>query len=257
MGGLWQICRKTPDEYGKIAASTAKMMKLVDPGVELVLCDSIKAIKNSDKTINLSFDEWNVMKADLINDQEPWQVAPKLFEHIYNLEDALVVGCMMMTLQNNCDRVKIACLAQLVNVIAPIMTEKDGGVWLQTTFYPFMYASRYGRGRTMRGIVNCDTYSTDKRKDIPYLESSVIYNEERNEVTVFAVNRSLDQDMELSISLENFGECILKEHIELYNDDLKVENGPERQNVEPKNVEISDRTVLKKHSWNMLRFNIK
>lgn len=318
MGGLWQICRKTPDEYGKIAASTAKMMKLVDPKVELVLCgsshrsmpkfgeweltalnnayefvdylsihqyyfsgkdtteeflaksvgmddyiksvaamcDSIKAIKNSDKTINLSFDEWNVMKADLINDQEPWQVAPKLFEHVYNLEDALVVGCMMMTLQNNCDRVKIACLAQLVNVIAPIMTEKGGGVWLQTIFYPFMYASRFGRGKTMRTNICCGTYSTDKRKDVPYLESSVIYNEEKSEVTIFAVNRSLDEDMELDVALESFGDCTIIEHVELYNDDLKVENSSEKQNVEPKNVKISDKIVLKKHSWNMLRFSV-
>ena len=112
------------------------------------ICDAIKAKKKSGKTINLSFDEWNVWFHSNGQDKkiERWKVAPPQLEDVYTFEDALVVGCMLMTLQNNCDRVKMACLAQLVNVIAPIMTENGGKAWAQTIFYPFMYASVYGNG---------------------------------------------------------------------------------------------------------------
>ena len=76
----------------------------------------------------------------------PWTIAPPLLEDIYTFEDALLVGLMLITLLKHADRVKIACLAQLVNVIAPIMTRQGGGAWRQTIFYPFMHASNYGRG---------------------------------------------------------------------------------------------------------------
>ena len=110
-----------------------------------------------------------------------------------------------MTLQNNCDRVKIACMAQLVYVLAPLMTQNGGGVWLQTIFYPFMYGSVYGRGTAMKPVVKCDTYKTDYA-DVPYIETSVIHNAENKEIVVFAVNRSLDEDMEANIKFEDFGE---------------------------------------------------
>ena len=220
------------------------------------VCDAIKAKKRSDKIVNISFDEWNVWTDGILDNIPAWEKAPHIAEMTYTLADALVVGTMLMTFQNNCDRVKIACIAQLINAIAPIMTEAGGGVWLQTIFYPFMYASRLGRGRTMKTVVKSDTYSTEKNKNIPYLESSVIYNEEKREIVVFAVNRSLTEDMELDISFENFGECILAQHIELYNDDLNASNSMENTNVSPENVKIGDKIILKKHSWNMLNFSI-
>ena len=74
-----------------------------------------------------------------------WGQAVHRAEDVYNFEDALLTGSILITLLRNADRVKIACLAQLVNVIAPIMTRGGGGCWAQTTYYPFMHASRYGR----------------------------------------------------------------------------------------------------------------
>ena len=171
----------------------------------------------------------------------------------------MLVGCMLMTLQNNCDRVKCACLAQLVNVIAPIMTEDKGKAWVQPTFYPFMFASNRGRGTTLKSIVECDSYKEkNNRYDIPYLEASVINNEEKRELVVFAVNRSLEEDMTLSLNFENFADTVASEHVVLYNDDLKAENSAEKENVSPVNVEIKDEkgvnheVTLKKHSWNMI-----
>ncbi len=79
----------------------------------------------------LSFDEWNVwFHANAADDDtmknRPWSVAPHLLEDRYDFEDALLVGLMLITLLKHSDRVRMACLAQLVNVIAPIMTEENG-----------------------------------------------------------------------------------------------------------------------------------
>ena len=314
MDGPWQIGQKTPEEYGRIAAETAKLMKQTDPDIELVacgsssynmptfaqweltvlehtydfvdyislhqyygnqndntadflarsvhmdafiksvaaICDAIKAKKHSQKTINLSFDEWNVWFHSHGADFEKWSVAPSIIEDIYTFEDALVVGCMLITLQNNCDRVKMACLAQLVNVIAPIMTETGGDVWAQTIFYPFMYASLNGRGIALKTVIECDSYTSKDNLTVPYIEVSVIYNEEKRELTVFAVNRSLDEDMELYI--EGAEGAKLKKHIELYSDNLKSINTKDDEEVSPKEREIFEKIILKKHSWNMLTY---
>lgn len=221
------------------------------------ICDEIKAKKNSDKTVNLSFDEWNVWyrTKDEEKAMEKWQYAPHLLEEKFNFEDALLVGCMLNTLQNNCDRVKIGCLAQLVNVIAPIMTENGGKAWKQTIFYPYMYASVYGNGSTLKAQIESNSYKSKEGWDVPYLHTSVIYNEEKDEVVVFAVNRSLTEDMDVAISLGGgFEGYSLNEHIELYTDDINTENTADNEAIKPikRQVEKGKDVSLKKHSWNML-----
>ncbi|MBQ8163422.1 MAG: alpha-N-arabinofuranosidase [Clostridia bacterium] len=320
MDGDWQICHKTAEEYGRAATETAKVLKWIDPDIELVacgssdpnmptygewertvldhtydyidylslhcyygnkanntldflaraedmdrfikntanICDEIKAKKNSEKTVNLSFDEWNVWyrTKDEEKSMERWQIAPHLLEEKYNFEDALLVGCMLMTLQNNCDRVKIACLAQLVNVIAPIMTENGGKAWKQTIFYPYMYASLYGNGATLKVNIESDAYKSGEGWDIPYLCTSVIDNKDRGEVVVFAVNRSLEENMELQLDLDGFDGYTFKEHIELYCDDLNTVNSKDSEKIHPNNryVNQAEPIILQKHSWNMLIF---
>ncbi|MHB8130144.1 MAG: arabinosylfuranosidase ArfA [Mobilitalea sp.] len=327
MDGPWQIGAKTAEEYGRIACETAKIMKELDPTIELVacgssglgmptfgkweatvlehtydqvdyislhsyygnrekdtasflacsldmdkfiksvsaICDYVKAVKHSDKTVNLSYDEWNVWfhsnEAD--NKLERWQVAPHQLEDIYNFEDALVVGCLLITLLKNCDRVKMACLAQLVNVIAPIMTENSGVSWAQTIFYPFMHASNYGRGVALTPVISCDKYNTDKIKDIPYVEAIGIINEEKNELTVFAVNRSLEESIDLEIDLRDFKKAKLVEHIVLENADMQAVNtATNPNNVVPHCNGITSISTeaaiatLNKHSWNVIRFQL-
>ena len=227
------------------------------------ICDAVKAKKHSAKTVNLAFDEWNVWYHSHNAQVQDWQVAPPILEDQYNFEDALLVGCMLMTLQNNCDRVKIACLAQLVNVIAPIMTENNGAAWAQTIYYPYLYASKYGRGRTLKSIKVCDSYQTGDRLEVPYLEASVIENEAKGELIVFAVNRSLEEDMELSLEAGGFGPLHMLEHTELFTEDLKAVNTKELQTVKPESREVTagetteQKVLLKKHSWNMLRFSFQ
>ncbi len=220
------------------------------------ICDKVKAEKKSDKQINLSFDEWNVWFHSNEQDKKipKWQIAPPQLEDIYNLEDALVVGCLLNTLIKNSDRVKIACLAQLVNVIAPIMTEKNGRVWKQTIFYPFYYASKYGKGIALDVTPECDTYKTESYEKVPYVDASAVYNEEKGEVTVFAVNRSLTDENELTVSLEN---AELIEHIVVTGEDVNVVNSVDEEKVKPqKGNTANGKSILPAKSYNVIRYRV-
>lgn len=220
------------------------------------ICDKVKAEKNTDKQINLSFDEWNVWYHSGEQDKEipKWSVAPPQLEDIYNLEDALVVGTMLITLMKNCDRVKIACLAQLVNVIAPIMTENGGKVWKQTIFYPYMHALKYGRGVVIDIKPDCGSYISGGQ-EIPYVEAAAVYNDEEKEIAVFAVNRSQEDSCELRVSFD--AAASLTEHITVAGDDLKAVNSAENENIFAVLAEIKDIPVLPKQSWNVLRYKLE
>ena len=117
------------------------------------------------------------------------------------MDDALLVGGMLITLLNHCDRVKIACLAQLVNVIAPIMTSGNSA-WRQTIFYPYMHASRYGRGLVLNSIIDSPKYDSKNYTDVPYLESCLVWNEEERAVTIFAVNKSFTDENDCNLRLK-------------------------------------------------------
>ena len=328
MDGPWQMGQKTGYEYGRTANEAAKIMKWVDPTIELVacgssntemptfgsyelemldqcyenidyvslhryygnptgdtpgflarsmdmddfihtvasICDAIKGKKHSKKQVNLSFDEWNVWYHSNEQDQDIWKQdkwnrALPLLEDIYNFEDALLVGSMLMTLIRNADRVKIACLAQLVNVIAPIMTRNGGGCWAQTTYYPFMHASRYGRGTVLQALVNSPVYDCADYEKVPYIDTAAVLNDDGG-VTVFCVNRDMQEDYNLSIDMRSFGNLKIEEHILLHHDDVKsvnTETAPD--NVAPRpgpGGEISGGKAdihIPALSWNVIRFS--
>src|SRR5947207_11556914 len=123
------------------------------------VCDYVQGLQRSSKRLWLSFDEWNVWYrargAEFSNGHGT--AAPRLLEEVYNLEDALLVGGFVNTLLRNSDRVRIACLAQLVNVIAPLVTN-ERGVLRQSTFYPYAWALKYARGRVLDLRVEAETY---------------------------------------------------------------------------------------------------
>lgn len=232
----------------------------------IATCDYIKSKKRSKKKINLSFDEWNVWYHSNEQDSkiDPWSIAPPQLEDIYNHEDALLVGCMLISMLKRADRVKMACLAQLVNVIAPIMTENGGAAWKQTIYYPYMHASIFGRGTVLVPLVKSPKHDTKQYTDVPYLESVAVHNEEKNEVTIFAVNRHLSESLSFEIDLRSFGAFQLIEHIVLENDDLKASNtAANPDNVKPHtagNATITDNgkieAQLAKASWNVIRIKL-
>lgn len=256
--------------YGNEANDTADYLAKSDDMDEFIrtvicTCDYIKAKKRSKKTINLSFDEWNVWfhsrnkEYDIIQNH-PWQVAPPILEDIYNMEDALLVGLMLITMLKNANRVKIACLAQLVNVIAPIMTdEKGGGSWKQSIFYPFLHASKYGRGTVLMPVLSTPRHDTSGHEGVTDIESIAVYNEEKEELTIFAVNRNIEHEIQLCTDVRGFEEYRLVEHIVLENADLKAVNSVTEQCIKPKTVTRSElrdgllTSVLNKTSWNVIR----
>lgn len=231
----------------------------------IATCDFVKAKKRSKKVMNLSFDEWNVWfhsnaADDDITENHPWQIAPPMLEDVYTFEDALLVGQLLITLLRHADRVKIACMAQLVNVIAPIMTKAHGGgAWRQTIFYPFMHASRYGRGCSLLPLVSCGVHETTNHGEVTDINSAVVYNDAAEEVTIFAVNRNLEEDTVLTADLRSFEGYRVLEHIVLEHSDLKAVNTLGEEQVCPKTVRRSTMeggvltSALHKATWNVIR----
>ena len=227
-------------------------------------CDYVKAKKRSNKTMMLSFDEWNVWfhskEEDKKNMREnPWRIAPALLEEHYTFEDALMVGLLLITLIKNSDRVKMACIAQLVNVIAPIMTESDGRAWRQTIFYPFMHVSMYGRGVALRPILKSPKHDTKDFTDVNDVEAVSVWDEENGKLTIFAVNRNLDEDVEFECDVRSFGGMKKAEHIVMEDYELDEVNSPDNEKVRPKLKETITfdngqlNMKLKKASWNVMR----
>ena len=247
--------------YGNHAADTpsflAKSLAMEDFIYSVICtCDYVKAKKRSKKKINLSFDEWNVWYHSNGAPFEKWSVAPNQLEDIYNFEDALVVACMLITLLRHADRVKIACLAQLVNVIAPIFTKTGGGAFRQSIFYPFAAMSKYARGNALKPIITCDKYDCKDFTDVPYLESIVTYDEEKDEVAVFAVNRSVDENMELTVNLLGFEgyKAVSFDSMDGYNV-LEVNTfGDEKVKMHSNAVPTDEVVSLKPLSFNVIRY---
>jgi alpha-N-arabinofuranosidase len=241
----------------------------------VAIADGVAARRRSNKRIMLSFDEWNVWyrtrrkRADRV--KEGWPIAPPILEEIYSMEDALVFGGGCISLLNHADRVKSACLAQLVNVIAPIMTETGGPAWRQTIFWPFAQMSRLGRGTVLRTRVESETYAAqyyDPRgtqdlffplPETPYLKVSAVAHADGG-LALFLLNRDLEQDMEVSVDARSFGKLKVAEADELHHADLKAINTKDQPlNVKP--TPLAGVTVdggkiqmkLKPASWTVVR----
>jgi alpha-N-arabinofuranosidase len=259
---LHEYLKDTDNDLATFLAQSLEMDQFIHTVISTA--DFVKAKLRNRKTIMLSFDEWNVWfhsrQADVLVD--PWTIGPRLLEDVYTLEDALVVGCCLITLLRHADRVKIACLAQLVNAIAPIMTENGGPAWRQTIFYPFMHASRFGRGRVLDTLVRSPTYGNKRHGEVPFLESVATWNEERGEITIFCVNRCITDQLEIRGTIAGFGQSTVIEHLVLSDDDVSATNTREHpMRVVPHLMSETRvegetfRTILPKLSWNVIRLH--
>ena len=188
------------------------------------------------------------------------------------MEDALAFGGACISLLNHADRIKVACLAQLVNVIAPIMTETGGPAWRQTIFHPFAQMSRFGRGRVLRAEIDSPTYSAsyyDPRGKtplyfplpaVPYLKLAAVEDPQSGALTLFALNRNLEEPMTLDVALPGFGKPVLEAALQLQHKNLKATNTrdkPDRvaptrlKDVKPGAERLQ--ASLAPASWNMIR----
>jgi alpha-N-arabinofuranosidase len=232
-------------------ASAVDMERFIDAVV--ATCDHVRAVKRESRRIEISFDEWNVWYMHRQQLEAPeWTVAPRQLEDVYTVTDAVVVGSLLITLLSRCDRVGAACLAQLVNVIGPIMTEPTGPAWRQTTFHPFAQASRWGKGTVLRTSLSGPTHETAVYGEVPLVHASAVVSDS-GEVTVFAVNRDTSRAMPLELELRGFGELRVVEHLALWDDDRHAANTLlHQERVRPRQV-TGDSLVLPPLSWNTIR----
>jgi alpha-N-arabinofuranosidase len=230
--------------------------------------DYIKAKKRSKKTIGISFDEWNVwyhsnqQDKDILAKNE-WPDAPHLLEDIYNFEDVLQVGSILNTFIRRSDRVRIACIAQLVNVIAPIMTEDGGSAWRQTTYYPLYFASKYGRGSALQVLADGPTYDCDEANDVPYLDASAVLSDDGKALTFFIVNRHPDTALDFDARLDGFAGARVIEQQEMTHRNLQAFNTAKQPDavapVKVDNAKVEDgrlRMALKPLSYNVIRLSV-
>jgi alpha-N-arabinofuranosidase len=148
----------------------------------------VKAKQRSNHNVFLSWDEWNVWYKDR-SGRGGWQEAPPLSEEVYNLEDALVVAQWLNVFLRRCDVLKIACLAQVVNTIAPL-TVRGEQLLRHPTYYPFALVSNHAAGLALDPLVVAPQYNTQLFGAMPLLDVSASYDEANNRGAVFLVNRS-------------------------------------------------------------------
>lgn len=328
MDGPWQVGHKTAHEYGRLAAETARAMRKVDPGLELVVCgssgsgmptfgewervvlgetyelvdlvsahayyceedgdlpsflassvdmdhvveavtataDQVRAAKGGTRSINISFDEWNVWYQHAEPSTPPagpaWPVAPHLLEDRYDVADAVVVGSLLIALLRHADRVHAASLAQLVNVIAPIVTETGGRAWRQTTFHPFALTAAHARGDVLRAVIDAPSTPTARFGEVPVVDAVPTRDPETGALSVFVVNRSVGSPVQLELDLRSLGPTAVVEALTLANPDLRWQaSADDDASVAPRantTVTLRDgraRCELPAVSWTVLRFH--
>ncbi|WP_426593792.1 alpha-N-arabinofuranosidase [Cellulomonas sp. McL0617] len=326
MDGPWQTGHKTAEEYGRLAAETARAMRQMQPDLELVVCgssssamptfgewervvlteaydqvdyisahayyweedgdlasflgsaidmdhfvasvaataDAVRARLKTSKRIHISFDEWNVWYQKRAESRPPtgddWPVAPILLEDRYNVADAVVLGNLLISLLRNTDRVHAASLAQLVNVIAPMMTEPGGRVWKQTIFHPFALTSAHASGEVLRVALDSPSHETARFGETPTVDAVATWDEQAQELAVFVVNRSVTEDVRLEADLRAFPGLRVVDAVTLSNPDVHwAATADDDSSVGPRpngTVTAADghlAGVLPAVSWSMIR----
>lgn len=189
--------------------------------------DAVARRKGSRKRIGLSVDEWNVWHLTEHRATEdpsgPFRRAPALAEDEHDVADALVVGCLLIALLRHADRVRIACLAQLVNVIPAIRTLDGGPAWRQTTFHPFADVARWGRGTVLRLEVDGPVYPVAGEGEVEAIEAVAVHDAGAGSLTVFAVNR-LERPLALEATVRELDRLVVTEHRVLADPDIHAAN---------------------------------
>jgi alpha-N-arabinofuranosidase len=251
MDGPWQMGHLDATAYGNKALEAAKLMKLQDPTIKMVLCGSsndrmptypewdrtvleiawehvdyhsmhyyagnrdddtasflasalhfeqfvdtlegtlryVKAKRRSKHDVYLSWDEWQVWyKGDPV--QGNWTEAPHLAEEMYNLEDALVVAQWLNVFLRKSHVLKIACVAQIVNVLSWLHTSRDG-LLKHPSYYAFKLVSNHARGEALDVLVKAPMVETRQYGGVPALDVAASYDAETKQGAIFLVNRGL------------------------------------------------------------------
>ncbi len=224
---LHRYIGNTQEETGKDSSKFVAMNLSMERQIAetLAVCDLVRGHKRSRKQLWLSFDEWNVWyrarDAEAMNGH--MHEAPHLLEEVYNLEDALLVGGILNSLMRNADRIKIACLAQLVNVIAPIATNEKG-LLRQTIFYPYSWALQMAHGNVLNLLVEAPKYDVSDLGQVPYLDVAGTLNAEDGKISMFILNRDLNKAHTVEVNWQDRAPSRLLNSTTLTGSDLKAFN---------------------------------
>jgi alpha-L-arabinofuranosidase len=212
-------------DLGSFLASSLDLEYFIDTVV--ATADHVRNKLRKKRAIAISFDEWNVWYQSAYETEgkitEGWPVAPRLLEDVYSVADAVVVGSLLITLLKRSDRVRSASLAQLVNVIAPIMTEPGGPAWRQTTFFPFATTSRLATGEVLRPRVEVGSYPTARHGGTPLVDAVATFDAASGAAAVFLVNRSREA-MTVSVDVGDLGVAVVREALTLADADPYAKN---------------------------------
>jgi alpha-L-arabinofuranosidase len=254
--------RDSGNDTAKYLALNLSMEKQI---VEtLAVCDLVRGHKRSPKKLWLSFDEWNVWyrttNGDTVDGHR--KEAPHLLEEVYNLEDALLVGGLINTLIRNADRVKIACLAQLVNVIAPIMTDANG-LFRQTIYYPYSWGLEFAKGSVLNLLVESSTYDVSGMSHVAHVDVAGSLDHDAGKLVLFLLNRDLSKSHDVEIVWEDAAPAKVTSAFILTGDDLKASNSfSAPQRVAPQSFSVptgnEGRTKfeLPPHSYSVVQWSL-
>lgn len=200
------------------------------------VCDYVRGRRKSSRRLSLSFDEWNVWYRASSGDGHR-QVAPHLLEEVYNLEDALLVGGLINALLRRANRVRIACLAQLVNVIAPLVTNEDR-VLRQTIYYPYAWALHHARGQVVDLLLESESYEVPRLGQVPFVDIVATADPATGEHCVLMMNRDLAAEREVAVTWPGAAPTRVLGLDTLTGSDLKASNTFEQPNrVAPQPLE--------------------
>ncbi len=280
--GAWEreVLRHTADCVDLISAHSyfwlrdGDLASFLASGVELdrfvtdvvAAADEACAAAGVDRRIDVSVDEWNVWDLEAETSRPPtgsdWPVAPRLLEQRYSVADAVVVGSLLMTLLERSDRVAAASLAQLVNVIAPIMTEPGGPAWRQSTFHPFALTARWARGDVVRCRVDGREVATARSGDVPAVAAVATWAGGAGgagDLTLLLLNRSPDSAAAVEVDLRGLPGLGLREALVLAGPDpTRVPTLEESDGGLLRTLPVADdgarlRTTLPAASWAVVR----
>lgn len=260
---------------------------------ELAVCDTIKTKVRSRKTMLISFDEYECFiresrpvtfgKSGHPGNEVHFRYNDRPYEFIDpndwsnhnrvrpggDMAQALSDAAIMLTFLRHADRVKIGC--NTFGLEAAVATDRDH-IWKKASRYILDNLIRYGQGISLRPEVKCEVYDVptyamddfaqyDRREGVKYIEAAAAIQEEKGEMTVFAVNLDWEEMAELTLDARGFEEYEFIEHIELYADELGMCNTYTTPNAiiphtnRETHAEDGKLTAaLKKSSWNMFRF---
>lgn len=210
----------TPEQTGNDVSRYLAMNLDMERQIHEVgaVCDYVQGLLRSRKRLWLSFDEWNVWYrargGAAVNGARKY--APHLLEEQYNLEDALLVGGFVNTLLRQSERVKVGCIAQIVNVIAPLMTNAEKTI-RQTIYYPYAWALQYAKGRVLDLQVESETYpiragggggparrdSGRNEQQVPYVDIVATFDPRQGQAALFMLNRDTAKEREISVAWQN------------------------------------------------------